>query len=126
MNVDRPLLRVPTLAIHLDREISTKGFQFNTETALRPVLATAVKEQLMAPLPPPPGEAGSGGGSGACSTAGAHHPALLRVLADELGCRPDDIAVRGAGAPARAPRSLVKREPACLACACASLTCFGV
>lgn len=42
VRIDSPILRIPTLAIHLDREVS-KGFSFNTETQLLPVLATAVK-----------------------------------------------------------------------------------
>ena len=64
--IDRAILRIPTLAIHLDREVS-KGFTFNKETHLRPVLATAVRAQL---------EAGQ-------EKAG-HHAVLLELLAKEL------------------------------------------
>jgi aspartyl aminopeptidase len=35
--VDRPLLRVPQLAIHLDREISTEGLKLNAQQHLSPV-----------------------------------------------------------------------------------------
>ena len=38
----RPLLRVPTLAIHLDGSVND-AFKFNKENHLVPVLATAVK-----------------------------------------------------------------------------------
>jgi aspartyl aminopeptidase len=35
--LDRPLLRVPQLAIHLDREISTNGLQLNAQQHLSPI-----------------------------------------------------------------------------------------
>ncbi len=35
--IDEPLLRVPQLAIHLDREISDKGLQLNAQTHLSPM-----------------------------------------------------------------------------------------
>jgi aspartyl aminopeptidase len=37
LRVDRPLLRVPQLAIHLDREIMDKGLQLNAQQHLSPV-----------------------------------------------------------------------------------------
>lgn len=36
IKIDKPLLRIPTLAIHLDREVNTK-FEFNRETKLVPI-----------------------------------------------------------------------------------------
>ena len=36
LKIDEPLLRIPTLAIHLDREVNTK-FEFNKETKLVPI-----------------------------------------------------------------------------------------
>lgn len=42
VNTDYPIMRVPTLAIHLDRTVATEGFKFNNETHLLPVLATAM------------------------------------------------------------------------------------
>ena len=33
----RPLLRIPTLAIHLDRSVNTDGFKFNLEKELLPI-----------------------------------------------------------------------------------------
>ena len=35
--VDRPVLRVPQLAIHLDREINTQGLQLNKQTHMAPM-----------------------------------------------------------------------------------------
>ena len=36
IKIDKPLLRIPTLAIHLNREVNTK-FEFNKETKLVPI-----------------------------------------------------------------------------------------
>ena len=76
VRIDRPIIRIPTLAIHLDREITTNGFKPNTETNFAPILATAIKGELEGEV---------------SSASGAHHALLLAVLAEELGCAPDDI-----------------------------------
>lgn len=44
VNIDRSILRVPTLAIHLDRTVNSEGFKFNTELQLNPILATELME----------------------------------------------------------------------------------
>ncbi|HEY0840043.1 MAG TPA: M18 family aminopeptidase [Vulgatibacter sp.] len=41
VKVDRPLLRVPSLAIHLDREVIKKGLVLNNQLHLPPLLAVA-------------------------------------------------------------------------------------
>jgi len=43
VQIKRPLLRIPSLAIHLNREINEKGFQINLQTNALPILATQVK-----------------------------------------------------------------------------------
>ena len=43
--VNRPILRIPTLAIHLDSKVDA-GFTFNKETHLRPVIASAARAEL--------------------------------------------------------------------------------
>ena len=107
VKIDRPLLRIPTLAIHLDRTMN-EAFKFNKETNYRPILGL-VADQL---------NAGASGEDKARSRAGTpvpfsgratpvgdskekdedvakmearHHPLLLAVLADELGCEIGNI-----------------------------------
>ncbi|MCB1015183.1 MAG: M18 family aminopeptidase [Acidimicrobiales bacterium] len=63
VRVDRPLLRVPQLAIHLDREIDQRGLQLNKQTHLSPVWGLGT---------PTDGE-------------------FRSFLADELGVAPDEV-----------------------------------
>lgn len=52
VNIDRPILRIPTLAIHLDRSVS-EGFKFNNEFQLQPIYALKTEsesESNMLPL----------------------------------------------------------------------------
>ncbi|CAI7910661.1 unnamed protein product [Closterium sp. NIES-53] len=97
VQIDRPIMRIPTLAIHLDREVNTSGFKPNTQTHLLPVLATAIKEELNRPVPA--SESGGKEGEGKEKGKGKkdevaerHHPLLLQLLASELGCSPASIA----------------------------------
>uniref|UniRef100_A0A7S1SPJ3 aspartyl aminopeptidase n=1 Tax=Tetraselmis chuii TaxID=63592 RepID=A0A7S1SPJ3_9CHLO len=76
VKVDRPLMRIPMLAIHLNREIMTDGFNINAQNHLSPVLATSIKDALNA-------ESDKG--------ENHHGSALLNVLAEELGCDTKDI-----------------------------------
>ncbi|KAJ4460665.1 putative Aspartyl aminopeptidase [Paratrimastix pyriformis] len=64
VNVHRPILRIPNLAIHLDREASKT---FNPQTHLLPMLASAIKGS--------PAQTGS---------HEFHHPLLMRLVAEEL------------------------------------------
>lgn len=75
--INRPILRIPTLAIHLDRDVSKKGFQFNRETQLRPILATEVAAKL---------EAGQDKDhlEDDAHAKPSHHAVLMRLLAEEL------------------------------------------
>ncbi|KAK4769633.1 hypothetical protein SAY86_027783 [Trapa natans] len=79
VKVKRPLLRVPTLAIHLDRTVNKDGFKPNLETHLVPLLATKPGETSVDP-----------DNKNAISKA-VHHPLLIQVLADELGCSAESI-----------------------------------
>ncbi|TYI99354.1 hypothetical protein E1A91_A13G012100v1 [Gossypium mustelinum] len=80
VKVKRPLLRVPTLAIHLNRTVNTDGFKPNLETHLVPLLATKPEEAF-----PESKEKSSS------SPKAAHHPLLMQILSDELCCDVDDI-----------------------------------
>jgi len=44
--IDKPILRIPNLAIHLDREVSEKGFNPNRENHLLPILCSTIKNDL--------------------------------------------------------------------------------
>jgi len=45
VHVPRPILRVPTLAIHLNRGLNTEGFKFDLEKELVPVIAAELEGQ---------------------------------------------------------------------------------
>ncbi|KAG8893839.1 hypothetical protein FRB99_001674, partial [Tulasnella sp. 403] len=91
IRVERPILRIPTLAIHLDRSVR-EGFKFNAETETIPILGL-ISSQLNGTqrsvtkdddsdsdkdTPIPPGNP-------------KHHPALIELLADELSVSPQEI-----------------------------------
>lgn len=85
VRVRRPVLRIPTLAIHLDRTVITDGFKPNLETHLAPILATQVKSELNQPA------GDHKNGAAAAPPPSAHHPLLLQIVAEELGCKEEDI-----------------------------------
>ncbi|GMH35827.1 hypothetical protein BSKO_03695 [Bryopsis sp. KO-2023] len=78
VKVERPIMRIPMLAIHLSRNLYSEGFKPNHQTHLAPMLATAVKTQVE--------KKGSSG-----EEESRHHPLLLDILAEELGCLPEAI-----------------------------------
>ncbi|DAZ97935.1 TPA: hypothetical protein N0F65_006360, partial [Lagenidium giganteum] len=77
--VNKPIMRIPTLAIHFDRDVNN-GFSFNKENHLRPVLATAVRAQLEA-----------SNGSDEDKKKLKHHSVLLQLIAKELSVTIDQI-----------------------------------
>jgi len=84
VKVDRPLLRIPTLAIHLDRSVKD-SFQFNKETEFIPMLSL-INEQLNAPKKESPSPNGS-----TVDISHNHHPELISLLAKELQVPEDHI-----------------------------------
>lgn len=81
VKITRPLLRVPTLAIHLNRTVNQDGFKPNLETHLIPLLATKIENAT----------ADSTEKSNVSSSKDVHHQLLLKILSDELSCKIDDI-----------------------------------
>lgn len=94
VRIEEPIMRIPTLAIHLDRDVND-GFKVNKQTHLAPVLATSIKAELNKPASK----------NGSAETASSddkkldektssrqkHHSLLLQLIAAQAGCKPDDI-----------------------------------
>ncbi|KAK4689537.1 aspartyl aminopeptidase, partial [Tremellales sp. Uapishka_1] len=103
VKIDRPLMRIPTLAIHLDRGVNEK-LEFNKETQFQPIIGLVEKtlnaagepSRTATPIPfsgrntPLSGEAEKDE-KDVANMAERHHPMLLAALADELGCSIGDI-----------------------------------
>uniref|UniRef100_A0A5B6YKQ2 Putative aspartyl aminopeptidase isoform X1 n=1 Tax=Davidia involucrata TaxID=16924 RepID=A0A5B6YKQ2_DAVIN len=96
VRIEEPIMRIPTLAIHLDRGVND-GFKVNTHNHLVPVLATSIKAELNKVVAENgPGEVGvpiDGKKSNERSKTDSqkHHSILLQLLATQVGCEPDDI-----------------------------------
>jgi aspartyl aminopeptidase len=90
VKVERPILRIPTLAIHLDRQ---ENFQFNKETQLFPIAGLVQaelnrqgkteeskddekKDTPFEPLDTP---------------YQRHHPFIVEIIAEEAGASPEDV-----------------------------------
>ena len=92
VKIDRPIMRIPSLAIHLDRSLND-GFKVNFQSHMAPVIATAVN----AALGGAPADDAEGGADQPDAkkpkedVSTRHHPVLLELLAEELGCEPGDV-----------------------------------
>ncbi|KAM7471500.1 hypothetical protein LguiA_009683 [Lonicera macranthoides] len=90
VRIEQPIIRIPTLAIHLDR--GTDGFKVNTQSQLVPVLATCVKAELNKPVAENGSiESGVPANENTSSGKQKHHSLLLELLATQAGCEPEDI-----------------------------------
>ncbi|PPQ64708.1 hypothetical protein CVT24_008335 [Panaeolus cyanescens] len=93
VKIDRPLLRIPTLAIHLDRNVN-ESFKFNQETEFVPILGL-IESQLNAPSSESESDSGDKAPqkkvTAASSIQDNHHPALLSLLAEELSVAAEEI-----------------------------------
>lgn len=83
VKIDRPILRIPHLAIHLQRDINT-SFGPNTENHLCPILNTCVQAELQGE--PCPDESKEKIGTG-----GKHPPVLVKLLCQEMQVSPDQL-----------------------------------
>lgn len=82
VKIDRPILRIPTLAIHLDRQ---EKFEFNKETQLFPIagLVAAELNKSSEPAPEKTADNPSSFTPALKSMSERHHPALIKLLAEE-------------------------------------------
>lgn len=84
LKIDRPILRIPTLAIHLDKERGK--FEFNKETQLRPVLGTDSES-----LSSENAEENDKNFEVIKSVIQRHNKKLVKVISEELNGKPEDI-----------------------------------
>eukprot|EP00002_Diphylleia_rotans_P007586 TRINITY_DN1723_c0_g1_i1.p1 TRINITY_DN1723_c0_g1~~TRINITY_DN1723_c0_g1_i1.p1 ORF type:complete len:476 (-),score=105.93 TRINITY_DN1723_c0_g1_i1:179-1606(-) len=75
VHIKRPIMRIPNLAIHLHSAAEREAFKFNNQNHLRPILASAIQNELLKP-------AAFKGPTGAFHSR--HHPILLEILSKEL------------------------------------------
>jgi aspartyl aminopeptidase len=78
VKLDKPLLRIPTLAIHLDRT-QNDAFKFNRETEFRPITGL-VERSLNTPATTP----SSSPEDEASPLESRHHSELMGLLSNEL------------------------------------------
>ncbi|KAJ6157444.1 Aspartyl aminopeptidase [Penicillium chermesinum] len=85
VKVDRPILRIPTLAIHLDRQ---ENFSFNKETQLFPIAGLAAAELNKTAEPAPAKEDEF---APLKSPSERHHSQFVELIATEAGVKPEDV-----------------------------------
>jgi aspartyl aminopeptidase len=90
VKIDRPLLRISNLAIHLQTPEERKGFTVNSEEHLSPIISMEVKKALTGDDNK---KSSTGDGNTSNDNGWSEHqePALLYLLATELNCSPSDI-----------------------------------
>lgn len=85
VQIDRPLLRISNLAIHLQTTKEREAFAYNKEDHLSPILALEVKKALEGSTDEKPKTSEKDGWTE------YQEPALLQLLAHELECETKDI-----------------------------------
>ncbi|KAG8949345.1 hypothetical protein FRC00_008181, partial [Tulasnella sp. 408] len=90
VRIDRPVLRVPTLAIHLDRGVND-AFKFNRESEFIPILGLISSQLNGAQASAPSKKDDDSDSEPSTPSPSKHHPALLQLLAEELSVAPEDV-----------------------------------
>lgn len=91
VRIEEPIMRIPTLAIHLDRGVND-GFKVNTQSHLLPVLATFIKAELNKVVAENgPAESGAQTNQRPTTNNSKHHSLFLELIASQVGCKPEDI-----------------------------------
>ncbi|KAF1841552.1 peptidase M18, aminopeptidase I [Cucurbitaria berberidis CBS 394.84] len=93
VKVERPILRIPTLAIHLDRQ---ENFQFNKETQLFPIAGMVAAELNRQGKTEEPKDAeretkDSSQIEPLAAPTSRHHSYLVEIIAEEAGAEPDQV-----------------------------------
>ncbi|KAL2846930.1 peptidase M18 [Aspergillus pseudoustus] len=92
IKIDRPILRIPTLAIHLERQ---ETFSFNKETQLFPIAGMIAAELNRTGQPKEGEKSGAEGENAEFSPLKAiterHHPHIVELIAAEAGVKPNDV-----------------------------------
>ncbi|XP_071826336.1 aspartyl aminopeptidase-like [Apostichopus japonicus] len=86
VHVKKPILRVPNIAIHLFREYNTK-FAPNKETEMVPIIAIAAQQELEKTSR----YNGNTNNNVTHLQEIKHHPLFVKLLCDELECKPEQI-----------------------------------
>lgn len=84
IDVRRPILFIPSLAIHLDR---SEKFEFNAESHLLPIFATTPKKSDCSEKDCTAGDEPKLN----CSITAEHHAEFLKLIAEEAGCTVDEL-----------------------------------
>ncbi|XP_020570830.1 probable aspartyl aminopeptidase [Phalaenopsis equestris] len=96
IRIPEPIMRIPTLAIHLDRGVMD-GFKVNTQGHLVPVIATSVKAELQklgeqnGPIDTKVKTDGIESHDKKSIDNRKHHSVFLQLIADNACCKPDEI-----------------------------------
>ncbi|KAF2089258.1 aspartyl aminopeptidase [Saccharata proteae CBS 121410] len=93
VKVDRPILRVPTLAVHLDRQ---EKFEFNKESQLFPIAGLVAAElnrqgKTEQEAKDADKEQAEGTFEPLQTVTQRHHPYIVEIIAQEAGVNPSDI-----------------------------------
>lgn len=91
VKVDRPILQVPSLCIHLRTAKEREAMEINKETHLVPILAQEVAKSLEKSVEDTADTNGEEGGLKGCGWRDGQSSELMRVLSEELETAEEDI-----------------------------------